>query len=171
MLHIYYGNGKGKTSCATGIAVRAAGRNHKVLFVQFLKCEDTGERFVLRQMPNITLSPLPENLKFVKDMNEEEKRDVLNFCRKTFDDATKQTLIGKYDMVIFDEIFTAIENKLLTDNDLFEFLANAPKNIEIILTGHNPIKKHLDLADYVTEMKKIKHPYEKGVGPRKGIEY
>lgn len=74
-------------------------------------------------------------------------------------------------MVVFDEIFGAIENNMLTESELFDFLANAPKNIEIVLTGHNPTERILNLADYATEMKKHSHPYDKGVTARMGIEY
>lgn len=74
-------------------------------------------------------------------------------------------------MVIFDEIFIAIENNMLSESELFDFLANAPKNIEIVLTGHNPSEKILKLADYCTKMRKVAHPYDRGISARKGIEF
>lgn len=171
MLHIYYGKGKGKTTASIGLAVRAAGRNKKVLFAQFLKNEDTGERPILAQISGIELMKCPKELKFVCDMNEDEKNLCRQFCSGIFDLCVRQVLVGHYDMVVFDEIFSAIENKMLTESELFDFIANAPKNIEIVLTGHNPGEKILSLADYATEMKKIAHPYDKGIDARKGIEY
>lgn len=171
MLHIYYGNGKGKTTASVGLAVRAAGRNLRVLFAQFLKTEDSGERTTLRTIENIDLVPCPEKLKFVSQMSDEEKMLCRQHCRNVFDHSIRMALMGSYNMVIFDEIFIAIEHNMLPESELFDFLANVPKNIEVVLTGHNPSEKILALADYVTEMKKIKHPYEKGVPARKGIEY
>ena len=171
MLHIYYGNGKGKTTAAIGVAVRAAGSNRNVLFAQFLKSEESGERNSLRLIPTIELLPCPDKIKFVKDMTEEEKLQCKQDCRNTFDSCIMRVLRGNYDMVVFDEIFCAIENGMLSDSELFDFLANLPKNIEVVLTGHNPSEKILSFADYATEMKKVAHPFDKGITARKGIEY
>lgn len=171
MLHIYYGDGKGKTTASIGLAVRAAGRNRRVLFAQFLKCEDSGERIALANINNIELVPCPKELKFVCNMTDEEKNLCRQHCRSIFEYCVRQVLMGNYDMVVFDEMFSAIENNMLTESDLFDFLANTPKNIEIVLTGHNPGEKILSRADYITEMKKIAHPYDKGISARKGIEY
>lgn len=171
MLHIYYGNGKGKTTGSIGIAIRAAGYDRKILFAQFLKSEETGERKVLKLIPNIELTPCPDVFKFVKFMTDQEKLQCRQDSRNTFERCVRQVLTGKFDMVVFDEIFGAIENNMLTESELFDFLANAPKNIEIVLTGHNPSQRILDLADYATELKKVVHPYDKGVTARMGIEY
>lgn len=171
MLHIYYGYGKGKTTASIGVAVRAVGANKRVLFAQFLKSDDSSERKVLSEMNNVMLLPCPERTKFVKDMSDEEKLQCKSYCRNIFNNCARMALSGNYDMIVFDEIFSAIENNMLSESELFDFLANAPKNIEIILTGHNPSEKILSLGDYVTEMKKIAHPYDKGVVARKGIEY
>lgn len=171
MLHIYYGYGKGKTTSAVGIALRAAGSDRKVLFAQFLKGNDSGERRSMENIPNITLTPCPEHVHFVKFMSDEEKLQCRQDCRNTFEHCAREALIGKYDMIVFDEIFIAIENNMLSESELFDLLANAPKKIEIILTGHNPSEKILNLADYCTEMKKVSHPYDRGISARKGIEY
>lgn len=171
MLHIYYGYGKGKTTCAVGIAMRAAGSDRKVLFSQFLKGNDSGERRSMELIPNITLTSCPDHVKFVRDMTDEEKLQCRQHCRNTFEYCAKEALVGKYNMVIFDEIFIAIENNMLSESELFDFLANAPKNIEIVLTGHNPSEKILKLADYCTEMRKVAHPYDRGISARKGIEF
>jgi cob(I)alamin adenosyltransferase len=171
MLHIYYGNGKGKTTASVGLAVRASGRDLKVLFAQFLKSEDSGERITMANIPNIDLVPCPKELKFVSQMSDAEKAQCRQFCRTIFDHSIREALKGNYNMVVFDEIFIAIEHNMLSESELFDFLANVPKNIEVVLTGHNPSEKILALADYATEMKKISHPYEKGVSARMGIEY
>ena len=171
MIHIYYGDGKGKTTAAIGLAVRAAGSRMKVLFVQFLKTEFSGERHTLSHTENITLTFVPVDLKFTYEMDEAEKQKAAIMFRKIFDDAVKKLFTEKYDMIVLDEISTAVEAGMLSEYDVYEFVSNVPKNIEVVMTGHNPPERILGLADYVTEMKKIKHPYDKGVQARFGIEF
>lgn len=171
MIHIYYGDGKGKTTAAIGLAVRAAGSRMKVLFVQFLKTEFSGERHTLSHTENITLTFVPVELKFTYEMDETEKQKAAATFRKIFDDAVTKVLTENFDMIVLDEISTAVEAGMLNEHDVYEFVSNVPKNIEVVMTGHNPSQKIIDLADYVTEMKKIKHPYDKGVQARFGIEF
>ncbi len=171
MIHIYYGDGKGKTTAAIGLAARAAGSRMKVLFVQFLKTEFSGERHTLSHTENVTLSFAPVNLKFTYDMNETEKAKATQLFRKIFNESVTKVFTEKFDMIVLDEIFSAIEAEMISEHDLYEFVSNAPKNLEIVMTGHNPPKRLLDLSDYITEMKKIRHPYDKGVQARFGIEF
>ena len=171
MIHIYYGDGKGKTTAAIGLAVRAAGSRMRVLFVQFLKTEFSGERHTLSHTENITLTFAPLELKFTYDMNDCEKQKAAALFRRIFDNAVTTVLTQKYDMIVLDEIFSAIEAGMISETEVYEFVSNAPKNLEIVLTGHNPPEKILELADYVTQMKKLKHPYDKGVQARFGIEF
>lgn len=171
MVHIYYGDGKGKTTAAIGLAVRAAGSRMKVLFVQFLKTEFSGERHTLSHTENISLSFAPVELKFTFDMDENEKAKAAKIFRKIFDDSVTKVFTEKYDMVVFDEIFSAIEADMISEHDVYEFVSNAPKNLEVVMTGHNPPERILELADYITEMKKIKHPFDRGVTARFGIEF
>ncbi len=171
MIHIYYGDGKGKTTAAIGLAVRAAGSRMRVLFVQFLKTEFSGERHTLSHTENISLTFAPLELKFTYDMDEAEKTKTAIIFRKIFDDAVTTVLTQKYDMIVLDEIFSAVEAGMISEHEVRDFVANAPKNLEIVMTGHNPPEKILELADYITEMKKIRHPYDKGVQARFGIEF
>lgn len=171
MVHIYYGDGKGKTTAAIGLAVRAAGSRMKVLFVQFLKTEFSGERHTLSHTENISLTFCPIELNFTYNMDDTEKAKAAVTFRKIFDDAVTKALTEKYDMIVLDEIFSAIEADMVNEGDVYEFVANAPKNMEVVLTGHNPPQRILELSDYITEMKKIKHPYDKGVQARFGIEF
>lgn len=171
MVHIYYGDGKGKTTAAIGLAARAAGSRMKVLFVQFLKTEFSGERHTLSHTENINLTFCPLELNFTYNMDESEKAKASIIFRKLFDDAVTTVLTQKYDMIVLDEIFSAINADMVSEGDVYEFVSNAPKNLEIVLTGHQPSERLLSLADYVTEMKKIKHPYDKGVQARFGIEF
>ena len=104
-------------------------------------------------------------------MSEEEKAKASVTFRKLFDDSIRTVLTQKYDMLVLDEIFSAINADMVSEGDLYEFVSNAPKNLEVVLTGHNPSPKILELADYVTEMKKVKHPHDKGIQARFGIEF
>ena len=104
-------------------------------------------------------------------MDAAEKAKASVTFRKIFDDAVTTVLTEKYDMIVLDEIFSAISADMISEGAVYEFVANAPKNIEVVMTGHNPPQKIMELADYITEMKKVKHPYDKGVQARFGIEF
>ena len=171
MIHVYYGDGKGKTTAAVGLAVRAAGSKMKVLFVQFLKTEFSGERNVLKELDNVTVTSCPLELKFTTEMTEAEKQQTSVLFRGIFERSAATALSDRYDMVVFDEVFDIINEGMLSEAGVYEFITNAPKSIEIVLTGHNPSQRFLDEADYVTEMKKIKHPFDKGLTGRIGIEF
>ncbi len=171
MKHIYYGNGKGKTTAAIGLAVRAAGSKMKVLFVQFLKTEFSGERHILSHTENVTLTFCPLELKFTFDMDDKEKAQAAKIFKGIFDNAVTTALTEKYDMVVLDEVFEAINAHMLSESEVYEFITNAPSSMEIVMTGHNPPQKFMDCADYITEFKKIKHPYDRGITGRIGIEF
>ncbi len=171
MIHVYFGDGKGKTTAAVGLAARAAGSNMKVLFVQFLKTEFSGERHTLSHTENITLTFCPLELKFTFEMDEKEKLQAAKVFKGIFDSSVTTALTERYDMVILDEIFDVINNEMISEAEVFEFVANAPVSMEIIMTGHNPPERFIEAADYVTEFKKIKHPYDKGITGRIGIEF
>lgn len=171
MKHIYYGDGKSKTTAAIGLAVRAAGSKMKVLFVQFLKTEFSGERHILSHTENVTLTFCPLELKFTFDMDDKEKAQAAKIFKGIFDNAVTTALTEKYDMVVLDEVFEAINAHMLSESEVYEFITNAPSSMEIVMTGHNPPQKFMDCADYITEFKKIKHPYDRGITGRIGIEF
>ena len=171
MLQIYYGNGKGKTTAAIGAAIRALGHDYKVLFAQFLKCENTGERIALRKLDNIYLLPCPIEMDFVFNLSDSQKLQLSKLCLDIFNSAVNTALTQKYDMIIFDEILTAIDLNIMPEREVISFLANAPSNMEIICTGSNASEKIIELSDYVSLITKVKHPYDKGVDARRGIEF
>ncbi|MFR8624351.1 MAG: cob(I)yrinic acid a,c-diamide adenosyltransferase [Ruminococcus sp.] len=158
MKHIYYGDGKGKTTAAIGLAVRAAGSKMKVLFVQFLKTEFSGERHILSHTENVTLTFCPLELKFTFDMDDKEKAQAAKIFKGIFDNAVTTALTEKYDMVVLDEVFEAINAHMLSESEVYEFITNAPSSMEIVMTGHNPPQKFMDCADYITEFKKNQAP-------------
>ena len=171
LVHLYCGDGKGKTTAAIGLAVRAAGSKMKVLFVQFLKTEFSGERHILSHTENVTLTFCPLELKFTFDMDDKEKAQAAKIFKGIFDNAVTTALTEKYDMVVLDEVFEAINAHMLSESEVYEFITNAPSSMEIVMTGHNPPQKFMDCADYITEFKKIKHPYDRGITGRIGIEF
>ena len=171
MIHAYYGDGKGKSTAAAGAALRAAGNRMRVMYVQFLKTENTGERLALQSIDGITLTSCPLELKFTYEMDDRERQQVSMMYRGIFERAVSITLSDRYDMIVLDEVFDVINEGMLSESSVFEFISNAPNNSEIIMTGRKPPKRFIDAADYVTEFKKHKHPYDRGIQARKGIEY
>ena len=168
LIHIYYGDGKGKTTAAVGQAVRSAGYGYKVLFYQFLKDNTSSERKSLEQLENITCMKGREEVKFSFQMSEEEKKEVRQYYKEQLQ--MLEIEAKNYDVFVLDEAVCAVGIGLLEENELIRFLENKPKKLEVILTGHTISDRLLQTADYVTEMKKIKHPFDRGISARQGIE-
>lgn len=171
MIHLYYGGGKGKTTAAIGLAVRAAGAGLRVLFVQFLKGSGSGERAALKEIKNITLTPCPLNVPFTFQMKPEELTRFTEDYNVLFEKAVSKESLDRYDMVVLDEVFSLVDCGMLPGERLLSFLRNAPKHAEIVLTGHDVRKDFIGLCDYASEINKISHPYDKGMAARRGIEY
>ncbi len=171
LIHIYCGDGKGKTTAGMGLCARAAGAGLRVLIVQFMKGNTSGERATLGLSENITLSENPAQEKFSFDMTSREKAEQKALNEKRLAEETRRAVEDDYDVLFLDEILYAIRAGLLDEEQLLAFLENKPEKLEVILTGQEPSEALIKMADYVSEIKKIKHPYEKGVAARKGIEY
>ncbi|NCD08634.1 MAG: cob(I)yrinic acid a,c-diamide adenosyltransferase [Negativicutes bacterium] len=170
LIHIYCGDGKGKTTACIGLAMRCAGRGNKVLLVQFLKSRPTGELKSLEYVPNIEVMRGKETKKFTFQMTDHEKQQVLLEHEQLFKKVLEKCHEEKIDLLILDEIIGACNTGVFDTVSLLDFLKNKPLNMEVVLSGRNPQAELLELADYVSEVKKIKHPYEKGVPARTGIE-
>ncbi|MCD8036704.1 MAG: cob(I)yrinic acid a,c-diamide adenosyltransferase [Clostridiales bacterium] len=170
LIHIYCGDGKGKTTAAVGLAIRCAGGGGRVLYASFLKDNKSGERAVLEQNENILLLENPDSVKFYKFMTDEEKESYRNFCKDTLSNIQQEISKNKYDLLILDEIIPTINNKILPEETVLRLLDSRPYLLEAVLTGRNPSEALISRADYITEMKKIKHPYDKGIQARKYIE-
>ena len=170
LVHIYCGDGKGKSTAAVGLAVRCAGGGGHVFFASFLKDSRSGERTVLNCIENIVLMENPNEVKFYKFMNELEQNAYRNFCKRSFAAIVEKVQSGIYDMLILDEIIPSVNNGILAESELISLIDNRPNNLEIVLTGRNPSDLLSSKADYITEMKKIKHPFDMGIQARKFIE-
>ena len=168
-IHIYFGDGKGKTTAAVGQAVRAAGHGFRVLFFQFLKDNSSNERKILEQISNITCLPGREQVKFVSLMNGDEKAELLHYNNKALDEIVK--FCSPFDLLVMDEALCAVGLKVLSEEKLISFLQHKPRGLEIVLTGHQVSDRMKEIADYATEMHKIKHPYDLGKLAREGIEF
>lgn len=167
-VHIYCGNGKGKTTCGMGLTIRAAGSGKKVLLHQFLKGNDSSERKILEGIPNITVVPGIPQKKFTFSMNEEELNALREQNNKMFDYLA--SVAGEYDMLVMDEAVYALSEGLLSEDKVIAFLENRPAGLEVVMMGRNPSERLMEHADYVSEINKVKHPFDRGLSSRIGIE-
>jgi len=169
LVQVYTGNGKGKTSAAFGLALRAIGRGLKVYIIQFIKGGfDYGELYIIDKLPNLTLKAFGRG-KFVTE-KPPEKEDI-ELAHEALTLAEEIVKSGEYDIVVLDEINVALNLKLIKIDNVLKMIKNKPKHVELILTGRCASDKIIEAADLVTEMKEVKHPYKKGFQARKGIEY
>lgn len=173
MLEIYCGNGKGKTTAAVGLSVRAAGHQIKVLFIQFMKNDTSGEITILKSLPTVRVLHSDIFYGFVKNMNLQQREEMKKQYTQLLKEAEKEVrTAGKKEMVIvLDEVIHACNYKLLDEQKLCRFLDQCPNNIEVVLTGREPSEQLQKRADYISNIRKEKHPYDKGILARKGIEY
>ena len=169
LVHVFTGDGKGKTSAALGIALRAAGHGLRTHITFFMKGDyPYGEQKTLALLPNISVARFG-SLEFVDPahVKPEEKEQA----RLALENAQKAVNSGRFDLVILDEVNVAAAWKLIDVKDVMRLIQEKPENVELILTGRYADKDVIAIADLVTEMREIKHPYKKGIPSRKGIDY
>ena len=169
MVHIYCGDGKGKTTAAVGLAIRAAGAGKRVLFVQFLKDGSSGEIKILQQISGIRVMYTHSSSLFLWQMSDEQKEQAKRDYRMLLKDAVAAA--GDVDLLVLDEAVSACNYDMIDVQKLAWFLQQKPEHLEIVLTGRNPPEILAERADYITEMKKHRHPFDRGVYAREGIEY
>lgn len=169
LVHIYCGDGKGKTSAAVGLSVRAAGRGMRTVMARFLKTDDSGEVAALKQIPQILVLPCEETFGFVFSMDEETRRRAAVYYEALFRKAVE--MAADCDLLILDEIMAAVRYEMVPLSLVTGFLDARPDGLEVVMTGRDPAKELLDRADYVSEIRKVKHPFDHGISARKGIEY
>jgi cob(I)alamin adenosyltransferase len=193
LVQVYTGDGKGKTTASLGLALRAIGHNYSVYIIQFLKGGDTGEMFSIQKyLPNMTL------VQFGKDALREKQMKIVSFkdkekiendltenhfykflpdseetepSRLGLEHAKKIISSGRYNVVILDEINCALAKGMIPTKEVIELIKNKPKHVEIVLTGRDAPEELKSAADLVSNIKRVKHPFDKGVLARKGIEY
>ena len=190
LIHVYTGRGKGKTSASLGLSLRAAGHNLNVYIIQFLKGGDTGELFAIEKyLPNIKIA------QFGKDALSEKQTNIHEFGKLTqkkgnggifkfrSDDEEKEPSrralehafnivnSNQYDVLILDEINYALSKKLISIKDILKLVEEKGENLELVFTGRNAPIEIINLADYVTDMHEIKHPFQQNIPAREGIDY
>ncbi len=180
MVQIYYGNGKGKTTAAAGLALRAAARNWQVLFVQFLKDGTSGEIQVLRSLPDVAVATQQGKYPFFSQMTEEQKRQAGEEYRQLLErghtflqeaekaDKGAGNVTGR--LLVMDEVLHALRYGLIEEKEVLDLLSYSSPKVEIVLTGYDPSEEILARADYITEMRKVRHPFDCGLVSRRGIE-
>ena len=169
LIHIYCGDGKGKTTAAVGLTLRSAGAGNRVVFTQFFKDGSSSEISLLRQIPGISVLHADTVGGFWKRMTAEQQAQASRDYTELFHIACERA--KNMDLLVLDEVISACNHGAGPEEALLEFLQNKPEHLEVVLTGRNPSEALLVQADYVTEMKKVKHPFDRGVSARKGIEY
>ena len=166
LLHLYIGDGKGKTTAAIGAAVRAAGHGWHVCFAQFMKGGMTGEVPGLETLGmNVVRSP--KTFPFFWEMSEAEQAEFHEEQERIFDRVRGASAA----LIVLDEVLDAAEMKLIDEEDLREFIMHRGEDVELVLTGRGAPEWLKESADYITEMKKIEHPYHRGVKARPGVEF
>ena len=169
LVHVFTGNGKGKTTAALGTILRAAGHGLRIFIVFFMKGDyDYGEFSTLSRLPHVDMASFgfrhltdPAN---IKPEEVEQARLALTAAREA-------VLSGNYDLVVLDEVNVALGFKLIELDEVVKLIKDKPPDVELILTGRYADTRLIEMADLVTEMVKVKHPFDKGIKARRGIEY
>jgi cob(I)alamin adenosyltransferase len=186
MVEIYCGEGKGKTTAAAGLALRAAGRGRSVLFVQFLKDGSSGEIAMMKVFEEIEILLPKKFYGFLSGMTDVQKEKAKEDAGKMLEEIRVKVREMEFrdlysflpdegeavrGVVILDEVFHAVNAGLIEEEELLDFIREIPPEVELVMTGRDPSEKLLAEADYISEIISRKHPYEKGVSAREGIEY
>lgn len=171
LIHIYTGDGKGKTTAAVGLCIRYAGQGGRVLFGQFLKNDSSGELKILRQIPEITFLPSGKSFGFACHMDDDTKNKAKQHYTQYLEKLLTETETGRYGMIVLDEIIAADNHGFIPHERLISFLKENPNQMEIILTGRAPSKDLCPLASYISTIRCDKHPYTQKIAARKGIEF
>ena len=183
LIHVYTGDGKGKTTAALGLALRAAGCGFCTYFCQFLKGQEYGELAAARWLvagapegatrPPITIERFgqPTFVRASPDGTRRASEEDVRLARAGLEAARRAMCSGRYELVVLDEINVALYFQLLTVQEVLEVIDHKPEGVELVLTGRRVPDEILARADYITEMREVRHPYQQGIQARKGIEF
>ena len=167
-IHIYTGNGKGKTTAAIGLGIRATGGGLKVYMIQFMKGRRYSEIDAIENMKNFTVVQFGRD-EFVSKENPEQID--IDLARKGFEHSKEIIKNGEHDLIILDEINVAVDFKLIPLKDVLKLMDEKPEKVELVLTGRYSHPDMVKQADLVSEILEIKHPYQNGIQSRKGIDW
>ena len=169
-IHIYCGDGKGKSTAAMGLTVRAAGSGKKVILTQFMKNGSSSEFKVLETLPQVHIFSCKKSFGFIWNMTPEQKEAARTAYTELFDQVTRAAVEEKAFLLVMDEFMSAYNLGMIDKEKALKFLQEKPEGLEVVLTGRDPAPELLELADYVSEICKRKHPFDQGIPARKGIE-
>lgn len=169
LIHLYCGDGKGKTTAALGLALRAAGAGKRVVFTQFFKDGSSSEIEPLAALPGVRVFHADTVRGFYRNMTPTQREQAGKDYTALFRQVTQAA--QEADLLILDEIVSACNRGVVPEKLVTVFLREKPARLEVVLTGRNPSAALLELADYITEMRKLRHPFDRGIGARKGIEF
>ncbi len=168
--HIYHGDGKGKTTCGMGLCCRAAGAGKRVLIYQFMKDGNGNERRVLEQFPNVSFANAARKVCFSFEMSETRRNEEKRYYADEFARVKDRVRDEGVDVLFLDEILYAVSSGLFDETELIHYLDEKPEGLEVILTGRDPSAEVKSRADYISEIRKEKHPFDRGLTARDGIE-
>ncbi len=171
LVHLYTGDGKGKTTAALGLAMRAAGHDKSILLVQFLKTKQSGEDISTRFINNIDLKEVAKSDKYFFQLSAFEKEDVRKKIKREWKELKKIIIRGEYDLIILDEITSVVNNGIIPADEISGNIKKRASGVEIVMTGKDASRELTAISDYVTQMQMIRHPNNIGSIPRVGIEY
>ena len=171
MIIVFTGHGKGKTTAAIGMALRGAGHRQRILMIQFIKGSwRYGELEAAKSLaPYFEIVPMGKG--FIRHAGKDADREDREAVLRAWNFFKNEMTSGRYDMIILDEVNNAVSYSLLPIEEVLETLKTRPQKLHVVLTGRNADPRLIAAADLVTEMKSIKHPFEKGTTARKGIEF
>jgi cob(I)alamin adenosyltransferase len=168
LVQVYTGDGKGKTTAALGLALRAVGHGYRVLIVQFMKTgEPYGESRSFHHLPGLELRSFARSCLINADHPEPED---FRFAEEALQFVKERTMSREYDMVILDEVSIAVKWGLIDPKRVVDLVKERPEGVEMVLTGRYAPQEFLDVADLITEMRNVRHPYQRGVLSRQGID-
>lgn len=171
LLHVYHGEGKGKTTAAIGLAVRAAGAGNQVIFSQFMKGGRTAELQILGELRQVRILRSPKAFPFYSQMTELQKQELTEIHNQLIRQMLQAVREKSCQVLVLDEVTYPISWGLLDIKLLQELLDQTRNRAEVVCTGRNPADWLLERADYITEMRAVRHPYERGIQAREGIEW
>jgi cob(I)alamin adenosyltransferase len=170
LIHVYTGHGKGKTTAAFGLALRAAGRGMRVAVVQFLKSQDTGEVIAARTIDNIDVFRVNTSTKFSWNMTPDEINVMMTETRDGFERVRELALSGRYALLILDEFVHVVNRQYVEKEEVLSLFEIRPPALELVLTGRDAPAWLVDAADVCSDIRCVKHPYQDGTTARLGIE-